>query len=230
MSEKILIIDDDPALLALLQQSLSNAGFQVITAPGGLKGLQAFLSLDPNLIVLDVMMPKMDGWQVASCIRETSAVPIIMLTAKDQEADKLKGFQLGVDDYVSKPFSFPELTARIRAILRRAHTNALQGDAKTIAIGDLRIDLKERRVSKRGAIIQLTAIEYKLLAFLAQNARHVLSAEQLLRYVWGEAYVGETGYVKAYIWSLRQKIEDDPAHPQYLLNERGFGYSLGRDG
>jgi len=171
----------------------------------------------------------MEGWQVCSRIREVSEVPIIMLTAKDQESDKLKGFQLGVDDYVSKPFSFPELAARIKAILARTGRAASQSQARTMAIGDLLIDLTERRASKGGQALQLTATEYKLLALLAEHARHVLSSDQILRHVWGDEYIGEVGYVKRYVWYLRQKIEDDPTNPKYLLTERGFGYSLGRD-
>jgi len=228
MSDKILIVDDDTTLLELIRQSLTNAGFDVITAASGLKGLQLLYNDRPNLVVLDVMMPRMDGWQVCARIREISDVPIIMLTAKDREPDKLRGFQHGVDDYLTKPFSFPELTARIRAILNRARKAAAQ-KPHTVAVGDLLIDLDAKRLSKRGAPIPLTAIEYKLLALLAENLRRILSTDQILRHVWGDEYAGETSYVKRYVWYLRQKIEDDPAQPTYLLNERGLGYSLGRD-
>lgn len=229
MTKKILVIDDDTTLLELVKQYLSNAGYQVTTAAGGLKGLQVLYNDHPDLIVLDVMMPRMDGWQVCGRVREVTDVPIIMLTAKDQEVDRLKGFQLGVDDYMSKPFSFPELAARIKAILSRTGRMASQHQARTIAIGDLLIDLKERRVSKGSQTVQLTPTEYKLLALLAAHARHVLSTDQILRHVWGDEYIGEVGYVKRYIWYVRQKIEDDPTSPKYLLTERGFGYSLGRD-
>ena len=226
---KVLLIDDDTTLLDLLKQSLTNDGFEVLTAASGLKGVQAVYSRHPDLVVVDVMMPHMDGWQVCQRIREVSQTPIIMLTAKDEECDKLRGFALGIDDYVTKPFSFPELGARIRAILARSTRAQPDANDQVVTVGELTIDLKNRHVSKSGRPIDLTATEYKLLALLAVHARHVLSVEQLVRHVWGDAYVGETGYVKRYIWYLRQKIEDEPSRPQYLLNERGFGYSLGRN-
>ena len=224
--EKILVIDDDTTLLTLLRQSLERAGYQVITATNGLAGLQQMYDQRPDLIILDVMMPRMDGWETLSRIREVSQVPIIMLTAKDEEADKIRGFTYGVDDYVTKPFSFAELTARVGAILQRVRRSAPTVPPKVHVVGDLIIDLENRRVTKNGQPIDLTPTEFRLLAYLVENAGRVLSHEQLLTRVWGYEYAGDTGYVKRYIWYLRQKLEDDPSNPQYIITERGFGYSF----
>jgi len=224
--EKILVIDDDTTLLSLLRQSLERAGYQVITATNGLTGLQQLYDQRPDLVILDVMMPRMDGWETCSRIREVSQVPIIMLTAKDEEADKIKGFTYGVDDYVTKPFSFAELTARVGAILHRMRRPAPIRPPSVHVAGDLLIDMENRRVMRKGKPVELTPTEFRLLAVLVENAGRVLSHEQLLTRVWGYEYAGDTGYVKRYIWYLRQKLEDDPGKPQYIITERGFGYSF----
>ena len=229
VGDKILVIDDDATLLDLLRQSLGKAGYKVITATNGLSGLQRMYEERPDLIILDVMMPRMDGWETCRRIREMSQVPIIMLTAKDEEADKIKGFEHGVDDYVTKPFSFAELTARVAAVLHRTHQRPTRRRPAIYRVEDLVIDLENRRVTKDGEVLDLTPTEYRLLATLVENAGRVLSHEQLLSDVWGPEYVDDTGYVKRYIWYLRQKLEDDPSRPRYILTERGFGYRFRRD-
>ncbi len=227
--DKILVIDDDATLLDLLRQSLGKAGYEVVTATNGLAGLQKMYEERPDLIILDVMMPRMDGWETCRRIREISQVPIIMLTAKDEEADKIKGFKYGVDDYVTKPFSFAELTARVGAVLHRTRQQPPRREPAVYRIDNLVIDLENRRVTKDGKPLDLTPTEYRLLATLVENAGRVLSHEQLLTNVWGPEYVDDTGYVKRYIWYLRQKLEDDPSHPRYIITERGFGYRFRKE-
>jgi len=227
--EKVLVIDDDTTLLMLLRQSLEKAGYQVITATNGLAGLQQMYERRPDIVILDVMMPRMDGWETCSRIREVSQIPIIMLTAKDEEADKIRGFTYGVDDYVTKPFSFAELTARVGAILHRVK-QATPGKSPDVVIaGNLTIELENRRVLRDGQPVDLTPTEFRLLAVLVENVGRVLSHEQLLTQVWGYEYAGDTGYVKRYIWYLRRKLEDDPSNPRHIITERGFGYSFRKE-
>lgn len=227
MTDRILVIDDDLTLLDLLKQSLEKAGYKVLTATNGIDGLQMVYKGKADLVVLDVMMPRMDGWETCNRLREISDVPIIMLTAKDKEADALKGFQCGVDDYVTKPFSFSELTARVKAVLLRTRKAPPDKQRRVYVFDQLVVDADNSQVTLRGKPVSLTPTEFQLLLTLAENAGRILSHEQLLSQVWGPEYVGETGYVKRYIWYLRQKIEDDPGDPQYILTERGFGYKLG---
>lgn len=227
MTDRILVIDDDLTLLDLLKQSLEKAGYKVLTATNGIDGLQMVYKGKADLVVLDVMMPRMDGWETCNRLREISDVPIIMLTAKDKEADALKGFQCGVDDYVTKPFSFSELTARVKAVLLRTRKAPPDKQRRVYVFDQLVVDADNSQVTLRGKPVSLTPTEFQLLRTLAENAGRILSHEQLLSQVWGPEYVGETGYVKRYIWYLRQKIEDDPGDPQYILTERGFGYKLG---
>jgi DNA-binding response OmpR family regulator len=224
----VLVIDDDTVLLGLLRQYLSKAGYSVETAANGLEGLQRAYEVHPDLVLLDVMMPRMDGWQACARLREVTRVPVIMLTAKDQESDKLRGFGLGIDDYVTKPFSFAELAARMAAVLHRAR-QAQTSERRVHTIGDLTIDLESLRVTRRGEPISLTPTEFRLLAALVENAGRVLTHEQLLEQVWGYDGAGDTGYVKRYIWYLRQKLEVDPNAPRYILTERGFGYRVRKD-
>jgi len=227
VTDRILIVDDDLTLIELLSQCLEKTGYKVLSATNGIDGLQMVYKNKVDLIILDVMMPRMDGWETCSRIREISDVPIIMLTAKDEEADALKGFQCGVDDYVTKPFSFAELTARVKAILQRARKAPPDKQRRVYAFDELVVDADNSQVTVRGKPVSLTPTEFQLLLNLAENAGRILSHEQLLSQVWGPEYVGETGYVKRYVWYLRQKIEDDPSNPQYILTERGFGYRLG---
>ena len=218
----ILLIDDDETLIYLLSEYLNQANFRVITTSNGTAGLRMFNENSPDLVILDVMMPGLDGWQVGEQLRRLSSVPIIMLTAKGEEVDKLRGFRLGVDDYVTKPFSFAELTARVGAVLARgkqtrSKTHALSSD-------DISIDFDERRVIVGGLPVELTPREYRLLEILARNANRTVPTEALLVEVWGPQYAGEIEHVKHYIWTLRKKIEADPGDPKHLITERGFGY------
>jgi DNA-binding response OmpR family regulator len=218
----ILLIDDDKTLLELLSDHLETAGYHSVVTSDGLGGLRLADQTPPDLVVLDVMMPGMDGWEVCRRLREKSTIPIIMLTAKGEELDKLRGFRLGVDDYVTKPFSFAELVARVGAVLAR--TTPAPARSHSITCGDLTIDFDRRRVTVAGRVIDLTPTEYRLLETLARHPNRTLSSEHLLHQVWGVEYAGEVEHVKHYIWTLRKKIEADPGDPKHLITERGFGY------
>jgi two-component system KDP operon response regulator KdpE len=222
----VLVIDDDKTLLRLVQEALNKAKFHVILATNGIDGLQELYARQPDLVLLDVMMPRMDGWETLSRIRQLSHVPVIMLTAKDGESDKLRGFTHGVDDYITKPFSFVELVARAQAVMRRSGDRQPGSKARRFVNGSLVIDVDAHRVTKAGELIELTPTEFRLLQTLAENSGRVLTHEQLLESVWGYDTGEDTGYVKRYIWYLRHKLEDDPTNPQYILTERGFGYSF----
>jgi two-component system KDP operon response regulator KdpE len=226
MSDLVLIIDDDDTLLGLLAQHLSRAAYHVITAVSGISGLQMLYEHHPDLVILDIMMPKMDGWAVCERIRETSDVPIIMLTAKREEQDRLRGFRLGVDDYVVKPFSSAELVARVGAILARTRRAFPETHTPPIVRGEIVIDLDEQRVTRSSQPIRLSPTEFRLLAALAEQPGHTVSAKELLLRVWGSEYADEVENVKRYIHYLRQKLEADVDHPQLILTERGFGYYL----
>jgi DNA-binding response OmpR family regulator len=218
----ILLIDDDDTLLELLGDHLRTVGYLVKTANSGAKGLLLASKAKPDLVVLDVMMPAMDGWEVCRKLRKASSVPIIMLTAKDQEVDKLRGFSLGVDDYVTKPFSFAVLTAHIGAVLSRAQRSF--HNSQVITSTDLVIDLSQHRVVKAGKMIDLSPREFRLLEILVIHSNRTIPVESLLNEVWGSEYAGEVEHVKHYIWLLRKKIEADPGDPQHILTDRGFGY------
>jgi two-component system KDP operon response regulator KdpE len=220
--QTVLLIDDDVTLLELLASHLRTAGYRLLTAPDGPAGLRLAAAAPPDLVVLDVMMPGMDGWQVCERLHALGPVPIILLTAKSEEVDKLRGFRLGVDDYVAKPFSFAELTARVGAVLSRAMPAAPSG--RSLTSGDLTIEFERRRVTVDGQPVELTPTEYRLIEALARHAHRTVPAETLLAEVWGPAYAGQAEHVKHYIWTLRQKIEADPGDPQHLLTERGYGY------
>ena len=228
MSDLILAIDDDETLLGLLAEHLGKAGYRAVTATSGVAGLQAFYEHHPDLVILDVMMPKMDGWVVCERLREVSDVPVIMLTAKGEERDRLRGFRLGVDDYVVKPFSFAELVARVGAILARSRRPAPEPHLPPIVRGDVVIDLTERRVTRAGQPIHLTPTEFRLLAALAERPGHALTPDSLLARVWHASgdYADDVENVRRYIHYLRQKLETDLDHPQLILTERGFGYYL----
>jgi two-component system KDP operon response regulator KdpE len=222
MPKSILIIDDDPTLLELLSAHLEAAGYRSLTAGDGRSGLRLAFAENPDLIVLDVMMPSMDGWEVCERLHEKAGFPIIMLTAKDEEIDKLRGFRLGVDDYVTKPFSFAELTARVRAVLGRAVGTAQS--THSVSSGELRINFDEHRVTLADHAVDLSPTEYRLLEVLARHANRTVGVDMLLTEVWGLQYAGEIEHVKHYIWALRRKIEADPGDPKHLITERGYGY------
>jgi len=226
---KLLIIDDDAKLVQALELYLSKAGYEVITAADGLEGLQEVYAHRPDLIILDIMMPKMDGWKACRRIREVSDVPIIMLTARGQEYDKVKGLKQGADDYVAKPFGLKELAARVEAVLRRTRLPPPTEGAVLYADEELVIDSERWEVSRGGEPLELTATERRLLFYLVDNAGRVLTHSQLLERVWGPEYIDEVDYVKLYIWRLRQKIEEDPSQPRYILTERGIGYKFAKN-
>lgn len=218
----ILLIDDDATLLELLAGHLQTAGYHALTARDGPSGLRLASVAQPDLVVLDVMMPGMDGWEVCERLRGRLHTPIIMLTARGEEIDKLRGFRLGVDDYLSKPFSFAEVVARVGAVLARAaHVPAATHWATS---AELTIDFDQRRVTVAGRLVDLTPTEYRLLETLARRAVRPVATEQLLLDAWGPGYAGEIKNVKHVIWALRRKIEADPGDPKHILTERGFGY------
>lgn len=222
---KILVVDDDPTLLRFLQDFLREEKYSVIAAANGNEALRQAYREHPDLVVLDVMMPGMDGWEVTARLRELSDVPIILLTAKSSEADKLRGFGLGVDDYLTKPFSFAELNARIQAVLNRARHKPLS-ERNLLQIGDLEVDLDRREVRRGGQTLTLTPTEFRLLEVLARNAGKAVAETELVREVWGAYRQENTTTVRRYIFLLRKKIEPQPDEPRYILTVRGYGYRL----
>lgn len=218
----ILLIDDDVNLSDLLAQYLHEKGYIVHTAKDGQKGLQSFFEHKPDLIILDITMPVKDGWETLKRIREMSQTPVIMLTARSDESDVLRGFSLGADDYISKPFSFAQLGARARAVLTRSGGTA--SAVERMEAGALKVDLTARRITRDGEPISLTPTEFKLLVALMRHPGEVISAEDLVREVWGQQYANEIGFVRRYVWHLRRKVEIDPENPRYIHNERGHGY------
>jgi DNA-binding response OmpR family regulator len=224
MTTKLLLIDDDQTLSSLLGQYLRESGFEVVEASNGPSGLRVAYSEKPDLVLLDVMLPGMDGWHVCARLRELTDLPIIMLTAKTTEEDKLRGFQLGVDDYVTKPFSFAELVARILAVLGRAQSE--QKETGYIAHGDILLDLKKFQASIDGQTLELTPTEFRLLEVLVRRKGKVASDEDLMNEVWG-AHREDPALVRRYILMLRKKLESDPSRPFWIQTVRGFGYRLG---
>jgi DNA-binding response OmpR family regulator len=220
----ILIIDDDQNLSDLLCEFLGGQGHTTRSANNGRAGLREMFERKPDLIILDVTMPQMDGWETLKRIREMSNTPVIMLTARDDESNILRGFSIGADDYVTKPFSFAQLGARIKAVLTRKGGTP---SGEHLTAGDLEIDIPSRRVTRSGEIISLTPTEFNLLSALMRRQGEVLSSEELARQVWGPQYANEVGFVRRYVWHLRQKVELDPENPQYIHNERGYGYRFG---
>jgi DNA-binding response OmpR family regulator len=225
----ILTADDDPQLLRLVARNLELEGYDVLTASDGKQALEQIEANTLDLVLLDVMMPKMDGFTVCHRVREFSAVPIIIVTARGQDQDKVRGLDLGADDYLTKPFSVDELLARVRAVLRRAqfttseHSHAMR--TKT-TIGDLTIDFGQHLATLAGQEVTLTPIEYRILAYLAQNAGRVVTQDLLLDHVWGAEYVGESHMLQVNINRLRRKLESDPTNPRYILTKIGIGYLL----
>ncbi|HEX7737330.1 MAG TPA: response regulator transcription factor, partial [Ktedonobacteraceae bacterium] len=226
---RIVTADDDPQLLRLIARNLEFEGYDVETASDGALALEQIERAAPDLVLLDVMMPKMDGFTVCQRVREFSAVPIIIITARGQDQDKVKGLDLGADDYLTKPFSVEELLARVRAVLRRSQLRADEAlaDWGTVAtIGILSIDYAQHLVTRAGQEVTLTPTEYRLLAYLARNVGRVITQDLLLEHVWGADYIGESHMLQVNINRLRRKLEDDPAHPQYLKTKVGIGYLL----
>lgn len=220
---KVLIIDDEPEVAQLLQECLEAEGYEVLTAGDGREGLRQFFEHRPDLVVLDVLMPEMDGLELCRRIREVSSVPVLFLSARGAEMDKVQGLTIGGDDYVTKPVSLKELVARVEAILRRARLAEPRELVTLYHDGVLTIDLARHEVSVRGAKTPLTPLEYKLLLYLVQNAPRVLSLDQILETVWGAEYESPEN-IKGYVSQLRRKIEADPENPTLILNVRGVGY------
>jgi two-component system KDP operon response regulator KdpE len=225
---KLLIVEDDDRLVKAMELYLTKRGYEVIAAADGREGLQRMYLHRPDVIVLDIMMPKLDGWQACRRIRELSDVPIIMLTARGQVADRVKGLKMGADDYMVKPFSLRELEARIQAVLRRTRLPPCVEGRVLYADEELVIDSERWEVSRRGTPVELTATERRLLFLLAENAGRALLTSLILEKVWGPEYVDEMDYVKVYIWRLRQKIEPNPCQPKYILTAWGIGYRFAK--
>ena len=223
----ILAADDDPQILRLVTRNLQFDGYEVIAVSDGQAALEQIEAHSPDLVLLDIMMPRMDGFTVTQRVREFSAVPIIILTARGQDQDKIRGLDLGADDYLTKPFSVEELLARVRAVIRRSQLSAdVHGLSAKTTVGELEVDYVQHLVTMRGREIALTPTEYRILAYLAQNAGRVVTQDLLLEHVWGQEYSGESHMLQVNINRLRRKIEDDHTHPRYLLTKVGVGYML----
>jgi DNA-binding response OmpR family regulator len=225
----ILAADDDPQLLRLITRNLQLEGYDVLAASDGQQALELIENNSLDLVLLDVMMPKMDGFTVCYRVREFSAVPIIIITARGQDQDKVRGLDLGADDYLTKPFSVDELLARVRAVLRRAQFTArehTQGLRATTTTGNLQVDYSQHMVIMSGREIALTPTEYRIIAYLAQNVGRVVTQDLLLEHVWGPEYLGESHMLQVNINRLRRKLEVDATQPRYILTKVGVGYSL----
>ncbi len=221
---RILVVDDEPRMIRFIRLNLEHDGFEVIEASSGTKALAELRDRLPDLVLLDVMMPDLDGFETLRLLREISSVPVIMLTAKGEEDDRVRGLELGADDYITKPFSPRELVSRVRAVLRRTESPAGAAHEPLHIDGRLTIDFDRREVWVEGKLVKLRPTEYRLLYHLVQNAGWVVPHDQLLAKVWGYEYREETHYLRLYINYLRQKLEADPAQPGYILTERGVGY------
>lgn len=220
---RVLVIDDEPQIRKLLKVSLNAHGYDVHEAASGTEAVMQASGTKPDLIILDLGLPDMDGKEVVHRLREWTEVPILILTVRDQEREKIEALDTGADDYITKPFSMGELLARIRVSIRRsAHT----GDEPVIQCGDLSVDLAQRRVLLDTQEIKLTPTEYDIIKILAQNAGKVLTHRQLLKAVWGDTYSEDTHYIRVYIGQLRRKIEPNPTQPRYIITESGVGYRL----
>jgi len=226
VANKVLIIDNDSIFLRFVDQLLTQQGFEVFKASSGQEGLRLLFAEKPDMVLLDVVMPGLDGWQTCSRIRDVSDIPIIMLTGKQTgEDDIVRGLDYGADDYLIKPVGNRELAARVRAALRRVELSSLPGRREiTYSDGFLTADIAERRVTVNGKRVKLTPREFRLFAFLVENAGRILSHKQVLEKVWGWEYTNDLDYVRIYISHLRQKIEPEPALPRYIITEPGVGY------
>lgn len=224
MKKRILVVDDEPRMRRFVRMNLDLEGYDVSEAENGLVALDKVREELPDAILLDVMMPAMDGFETLERIREISAVPVIMLTVKGDEDDRVRGLDLGADDYVTKPFSPRELSSRIRAVLRRVDATKPGGAEPLVIDDDLAIDFPRRAVIVRGEHVKLRPTEYRLLVHLVENAGWIVPQETLLAKVWGPEYRDDNQLLRLYITYLRKKIEPDPANPRYIFNERGVGY------
>ncbi|MEK6587518.1 MAG: response regulator transcription factor [Chloroflexota bacterium] len=221
---RVLVVDDEPRLIHFIRLNLEHDGFEVIEATSGSQALTAMRDRLPDLILLDVMMPDLDGFETLQLIREISTVPVIMLTAKGEEEDRVRGLELGADDYIAKPFSPREMVSRVKAVLRRTESPSAPVHERIQVDDRLTIDFDRREIFVDGKLVQLRPTEFKLLYHLVKNAGWVVPHDQLLAKVWGYEYREETHYLRLYINYLRQKLELDPSNPRYILTERGVGY------
>lgn len=227
MIKKILVVDDEAVFTRMVSQTLSHKGYEVLVAGDGREALKMMFAHKPDLVLLDVVMPCMDGWQTCRRIREVSDVPIVMLTGKQKsEADMVRGLDYGADDYLIKPIGSRELAARVQAMLRRSEMPGSAGEERELSYSDeyLSVDIGERRIMVNDERVKLTPTEFKLFAVLLENAGHIVTQRQLLEKVWGWEYIDDIDHLRIYIWHLRRKIEPDSAQPRYILTEAGVGY------
>jgi two-component system KDP operon response regulator KdpE len=226
MSQTILLVDDDESLRQVISQYLTQEGYRAIAAGSGVEALKLFYSERPDAVLLDLMMPGMDGWEVCARLRELSDAPILLVTARTSQEDKLRGFRLGIDDYLSKPFSLAELAARLQAVLSRSRKAGAE-TGKNLAWNELRMDLGKRQVWCGGKPVLLTPTEFRMLEILLRKQGSVVTEEELRQEIWGSERPVDSSAVRRYVWLLRQKIEEDPTKPVRVLAVRGTGYRLG---
>jgi len=232
MGRKVLLVDDEPAFVSLVERVLTQQGYEVLKASNGQESLKVLFNHRPDVVLLDVVMPRMDGWQTCSRIREVADVPIIIITGQQKaEADIVRGLNSGADDYLIKPVGNKELVARVQALLRRAQPPALLDTRKATYADDfLTVDIANRKVTANGEQVRLTPTEFRLLSLLVENAGQVLTRKQLLEKVWGWEYANDLDYLRIYIWHLRHKIEPNPTQPKYIITEPGLGYYFHKSG
>ena len=223
-SMTVLVVDDEPRLVDVVRMNLEVEGYRVVAAASGMEALERLKQDLPDLVILDVMMPEMDGYETLRQIRDVSNVPVIMLTVRQDEQDRIRGLEIGADDYLGKPYSPRELQSRIKAVLRRTFTPSPARKTAIVVDDDLTIDFDRHKVWVRSEEVTLRPTEYRLLYHLVNNAGRLMTHETLLSKVWGHEYRDESHYLRLYITYLRQKLERDPAHPKYILTERGVGY------
>jgi two-component system KDP operon response regulator KdpE len=224
MNINVLVVDDEKSLRDFVRRNLEIRGYKVLTASNGLEALALFKSESIQLVIMDIMMPHMDGLETTRRIRQDSHVPIIILTALGEETDKVRAFDLGADDYLTKPFGVGELLGRVKAVLRRADWSEPASNEERIVRGNIVVEMDKHRVTIHGEVIELTPTEFNLLVYLMKNAGKALHHRAILQHVWGTEYGNEAEYLRVYIGKLRQKIEEDPLKPQYLHTEHGIGY------
>ena len=227
MAKKVLIVEDEKAISDIIMFNLKREGYEVMQALTGTDGLNMALSENPDIVLLDIMLPEMDGFQVLEKIREVSEVPVIMVTAREEEMDKVLGLETGADDYVTKPFSMVELIARVKANTRRQVAPVKKAET-TVTIGDITIDTDSQSVMKNNEALDLTQREYEIMVYFAKNPTKVISREELMEKVWGYDYYGDLRAVDVAMRRLREKIEDDPSEPKLIITKRGSGYYLGK--
>jgi len=227
MNVTVLVVDDEKPLRDFVRRNLEARGYKVSNAANGLEALAIFQNEQVDLVILDIMMPYLDGLETTRRIREDSRVPIIILTAMGEEADKVRAFDLGADDYLTKPFGVGELLGRIKAVLRRSHWTEPSAPDEHITRGDIIVDMPRHEVTVQGQSVDLTPIEFNLLVYLMRHAGKVLSHRDILQNVWGPEYGHEVEYLRVYVGHLRQKVELNPLKPKYIMTERGIGYCFG---